>query len=65
MEITINMMIDTHTQFTIKRSNSSVRKIDGYIVSVAYTWRGTNICIISARLASKKERLTYGQKTTA
>ena len=42
-----------------------IGKIGGCIISVAYTWRKTNIRIISARLASKKERLNYGQKSTA
>lgn len=36
-----------------------IGKIDGCIISVVYTWRNTNIRIISARLASKKERATY------
>lgn len=39
-----------------------IGKIGEFIISVAYTWRKTNIRIISARLASKKERLNYGQK---
>jgi uncharacterized DUF497 family protein len=42
-----------------------IGKIGECIISVAYTLRRKNIRIISARLASKKERLNYGQKTTA
>ncbi len=40
-----------------------VGKIEDVIVSVAYTIGKKNIRLISARLASKKERLVYGQKT--
>jgi len=40
-----------------------IGRIDTCIVSVAYTFRRGNIRIISARIASKKERLIYGQKT--
>lgn len=41
-----------------------IGEIEKCIFSVAYTIRNKNIRIISARLASKKERNTYGQKTT-
>lgn len=37
--------------------------IEGCIFSVAYTMRKNNIRLISARLASKKERKIYGQET--
>ncbi len=35
-----------------------------FIFSVGYIIRNNNIRIISARIASHKERLLYGQKTT-
>ena len=41
-----------------------VGRVDNYIFSVVYTNRSSNIRIISARLASRKERRLYGQKTT-
>ena len=39
-----------------------IGKIEDVILSVAYSIRNNNIRIISARVASKKERQTYGQK---
>lgn len=42
-----------------------IGKIESFIVSVAYTIRKNNIRLISARIASKKERLIYEQNPTA
>lgn len=41
-----------------------IGKIDDYVFSVVYANRNSNIRIISARFASKKERKYYEQKAT-
>lgn len=41
-----------------------IGKIEAFVISVVYTVRKSNYRLISARLASKKERAQYEQKRT-
>jgi uncharacterized DUF497 family protein len=44
-----------------ERRMVAIGKIHGAILFVVYTWRGTSRRIISARLASRRERDAYRQ----